>query len=275
MESLASLTPTLCSLFGVAPPALCRCPVLAPVVDAAARAFRGAPAEKCLLFAPDAIGLGLYRDYAEEFEEARRYAPSEIALRSVYPPKTPVCFASMFTGAPPEAHGIVTYEKPVLRCDTLFDALLRAGRRLALVAVAGSSMDSIFRDRALTYFSEEYDAEVTARAAALVAAGEHDVVVAYQQEYDDLLHASTPRSPEALQAVRRHVAAFATLAEAADRHWAASNRLLLWTPDHGAHLDPATGKGTHGDDFDDDMEVIHLYGFSPAARQQEIPAFSG
>jgi predicted AlkP superfamily phosphohydrolase/phosphomutase len=69
------------------------------------------------------------------FREVVSFAPIEISLQSVTPPKTPVCFASLFTGAAPDQHGIRKYEKPVLKCDTLFDALIRAGKRGAIVAV--------------------------------------------------------------------------------------------------------------------------------------------
>ena len=112
----------------------------------------------------------------------------QVELRSMTPPKTPVCFASMFTGAPPEVHGIRKYERPVLTCDTLFDALARAGKRAAIVAVRDCSMDIIFRSRPIDYFTEDYDPQVTERALELVRDGNHDFIVAYNQEYDDTLH---------------------------------------------------------------------------------------
>jgi hypothetical protein len=34
----------------------------------------------------------------------------------------------------------------VLACDTVFDALVRAGKKVAIVAVRDSSIDLIFRD---------------------------------------------------------------------------------------------------------------------------------
>lgn len=265
MNCITSFTPTLCRVLNVAPPTLSAAETLAGVVRIAAAAFDGAPAEKCLLYAPDAIGLDLYREHTALFEPAREHAPFEVRLRAVYPPKTPVCFASMFTGALPEAHGIHRYEKPVLRCDTLFDALIRAGMRVAIVAVEASSIDLVFRGREMDYFSEKYDREVTSRAVELLAAAGHDVIVTYHQEYDDALHDTTPRSARALRALKNHVESFATLSKAAARFWRRFNHLIAFTPDHGAHVDVDTGRGAHGDDVDEDMNVMHLYGVAPGS----------
>jgi hypothetical protein len=166
----------------------------------------------------------------------------------------------MFTGRPPASHGIRTYEKPVLRCETLFDRLVSAGKRVAIVAVRDSSIDRIFRGRAIDYFSERYDPEVTERTLRLLEEDRHDFVLAYHQEYDDTLHRTTPRSEEAVEALKKHVDAFVRLARAAHEHWAPYDRVLGFVPDHGAHVDPQTGKGTHGLDIPEDMEVRHFYG---------------
>jgi hypothetical protein len=234
----------------VGPPALSSAPPL-PLDGRAGRV---------LVYCPDAIGTALVRDFGDWFAPVRAAAPLAVELRSMVPPKTPVCFASMFTGAQPEAHGIAGPVRPVLRCDTLFDALVRAGKRVALVAVRGSSIDLIFRDRPLDYFSEAHDEQVTTRALALVAEDRHDLVVAYHQEYDDCLHRSTCRSPQALEAVKHHIAGFALLAGAANRSWAGHDRAVMFCPDHGGH--DSDGRGTHGDDVPEDMEVTHFFGLA-------------
>jgi hypothetical protein len=187
-----------------------------------------------------------------------------VQLRAELPSKTPVCFASMFTGAAPAAHGIRQYDKPVLTCDTLFDTLLSAGRRVAIVAVKDSSIDLIFRQRELDHFSEDYDPEVTARTLALLEQNEHHFILAYHQEYDDTLHRTTPFGAEALEAARRHVAAFAELADAARECWRDHSHAIAFTPDHGAHIDPESGQGTHGLDLPDDLDVWHYWGLGAA-----------
>ena len=62
------------------------------------------------------------------------------------------------------------------------------------MAVENSSIDLIFRSRRIDYFTETYDEEVVERTLNLVAADQHDFILAYQQEYDDKMHATVPRS---------------------------------------------------------------------------------
>lgn len=260
IPSIQSVTPALCRLLRVPVPALSVGPPPGSVTRAAHEIFSDRPATRCLVFAPDALGDHLFAHLPTLLQPVLREAPLAVSLRSVFPPKTPVCFASMFTGAAPADHGIRKYERPVLRCDTLFDAFLRAGKRVALVAVADSSMDVIFRSRGIEYFSERYDPEVTARTLTLIEEDRHDLIVAYQQEYDDRLHERSTFAPEALLAAGRHVASFTRLAERAAHCWRGHDRVLLFAPDHGAHVNAGTGKGDHGENIPEDMLLKHFYG---------------
>jgi hypothetical protein len=260
MNSIAAVTPTICGLMGVEPPRLSSAEALQRVLgDAKAKGVEG-KVRKVLIYAPDALGEGIYRDYEPLYNRVKELAPVEVKMRSVLPTYTPVCFASMFTGAEPEAHGIRRYEKPVLGCDTLFDAVSRAGMRVAIVAVRDYSIDLIFRGRAVDYYTETYDPEVLRRTLRLIDEGVHDLIVAYNQEYDDTMHRSTPRSPEAIKAFKRHLGAFSVLGEAFNEAYAAENRGIAFCPDHGTHVDPATGKGAHGTDAADDVDVRHFWG---------------
>jgi SAM-dependent methyltransferase len=262
VKSVAAVATTLCRLLGVDRPVMARAPALGEVVDAAPSRV-----ERMLFYAPDAVGASILDAHHLFAGRLAAVAPLRVELEAVRPAKTPVCFASMFTGAPPELHGIRKYEKPVLRVDTAFDALSRANRKVAIVAVTGSSMDLIFRNRPLGYYSEDNDAGVNRRALELIAADSVDLIVAYHQEYDDLLHKERPDSPAALEALERHVAAFETFCAAADRHWAARVRCCWFGPDHGAHANPETGLGEHGD-APEDGPVWHYVRFAavgPAA----------
>jgi predicted AlkP superfamily pyrophosphatase or phosphodiesterase len=251
---LRSVTATVCSALGAAPPEICDAPPFPAVADTRV--------ERVLIFAPDAIGTHLVTKYRDEFAPVLKHAPVQVPLRSIMPTKTPVCFATMFTGGLPEAHGIRKYEKPVLRCDTLFDALARAGRRAAIVATADNTIDLIYGEVNADRFSEPYDDEVLTRTLEVLQRDEHDLVVAYQQEYDDQLHRTAPESPECLAAMRRHIAAFDRLVRAAKQAWAGRPSLFFFTPDHGGHIDPETGRGTHGTDLPEDLEVTHFLGWS-------------
>ncbi len=271
VPTILAVTPTLCRLFGITPPALSSVAPLPPVLEAARERLGNRSAERGLIYAPDAIGDHLQPACPALFAEIARLAPVRVPLHAVYPSKTPVCFASMFTGALPAAHGIRKYERPILSCDTLFDALIRSGRRVAIVAVTDSSIDQIFRGRNLDYSSERYDPEVTTRARALIREDRHDLILAYHQEYDDRLHETTPFSESALRAFRHHVAAFRELNEAAERYWRHRDRVVLFAPDHGAHVDPESGTGTHGDDIPEDMELAHFYDIRSRDRSRPDP----
>ncbi len=260
MQLITSITPTLCLLMGLDPPGLSTDDVISEVVEAKRRIIGEPPVEKCFIYAPDAIGDATCRDYSADFETIARLAPLQIVLSSVMPTVTPVCFTSMFTGAMPDAHGIRRYEKPIIGCDTLFDALLRVVKKVAVVAVKESSIGLIFRNRSMSYFIEDYDEQVNERVLQLFRNDSYDFVLAYNQEYDDALHRTTHRSPEALRAMRNHLKSFEQLAKSFLNLYEDSTRLVLFSPDHGAHVDPETGRGSHGLDIPEDMEVRSFWG---------------
>jgi len=263
MSSITSVTPTICSLFGVKPPRDSGAKPVDSVLEEATKKLKGGNVEKALIYAPDAIGEGLYHDYKKLFSGVKKLAPLEVEMKSVSPTWTPVCFSSMFTGAQPAIHGITKYEKPVLSVDTLFDALARAKKKVAIVAVKGSSIDLVFRNRKINYYTEEYDPQVEARVLGILKEKDYDLILAYHQEYDDIMHGSTPRDQKALEAFRRHLKSFETLATAFNERYASKNRAVAFTPDHGTHIDPATGKGTHGTDSPEDIDVRHFWGINP------------
>ncbi len=234
------------------------------VIDAARPLLRGG-ARRVLVYAPDAMGRAQTRRFPRLRESILAYAPYAFPMRAAFPPKTPVCFAGMFTGAGSGVHGISRYEKPVLACDTLFDAVLRAGRRVAIAAVEDSSIDRLFRDRDIDYITGPDDASVQECALDLVREDRHDLVVVYHQAYDDALHAGDPFGPAALAAMDDHSRDFALLVEAALEHWVAHSSICVFAPDHGAHSNPETGRGDHGLDIPEDMEVEHFWRFEPAS----------
>jgi hypothetical protein len=121
----------------------------------------------------------------------------------------------------------------------------------------------MYRGRAVDYFPEVYDAAVVARATSLIEAGERDFVVAYNQEYDDMLHKYGPETKESIEALVRQCRNFERLAEAAHKGWRGCARMITFSPDHGGHFDAATGKGTHGQDRAEDMELFHFFGIWP------------
>ncbi len=259
MAKITAVTPTICQLMQITPPQT-RAAALPQVLGQAKNIFNGQAVQKCLIYAPDALGLFLLQDFYNEFNQVKKVAPVTADLESVMPTVTPVCFASMFSGALPEITGIKKYEKLVVKIETVFDVLHHAGKKVALVAVKDSSIDLIFREREIEYYSEPDDAAVAARTIALMEQKDIDFILAYNQEYDDYVHRTEPFSSECIQAMYKHIKTFLDLTEAFHQAWGEYNRAIAFTPDHGAHYDHERKKGMHGTDLPADLNVRHYWG---------------
>ena len=255
MQELTSLT-TLCA-------SLCKCMGVEPPehADKANDAFvnditGGKLVDKVVMYNPDAVGTWIVNKYAEKFVPVRETAPYELKMRTVFPPKTPVCFASMYTGALPAVHGIQKYVKPVVKIDTIFDALLRQGKKPAIVASKNSSLNHIFREREMDYYVVAYDKEATEKGIELIKEGKYDFLVIYNQEYDDSIHFTHPKSWKAKRALDHYAENFKRIGEAVA---ATGERTLLgYGPDHGVHREWYL-LGNHGKDIPKDMEISHFY----------------
>lgn len=256
VDSIRSVTPTVCRLMGLPVPASCASPPVAGVVEAGRAGATG----RVLVFCPDAIANNILDPRPELTARIRRQAPLQVQTTAEVPSLTPVCYASVFTGAPPEVHGIRRYERPVLKMETLFDVAIAAGLSPAIVAVKDSSIDLIFRGRAMDYFSEPSDEAVTERTCELISSGRHRLVVSYVCAHDDALHKHTPYAPEALAAAESNLGQFDRICACCRHFWSDTAWVTVFAPDHGSHVNPATGRGTHGDDCDDDLRVCHFYG---------------
>ena len=256
MYGIDSVTPTVCKLMGFNPPKGASAKPIKEII----KASKGKTIKKALLYAPDAIGEWLFQAHKPELKDVIAEAPLQVSVRSMVPSYTPVCYGSMFTGMEPAEHGITKYMKPVLQVETLFDAAYNAGLKVALIAVKDCSIDLIFRERKIDYYTEKYDPEVNQRVLDILENKDYDLIVAYNQEYDDLMHDSTPTDPAAIDAFRRHLKAFKVLTDAFNKRYSGVDRVIAFLPDHGTHVDPESGKGSHGTESPEDMEVRHFWG---------------
>lgn len=225
----------------------------------------GGKADRVLVYNPDCMGQWFWQKYTDKYIPVMKAAPLAVPLSTVMPSVTPVCFGSMYTGAMPAVHGIRTYAKPVITIDSLFDSAARSGKKAALVAVQDSSMARIFMNRPIDYYIEKYDGEVTERAMSLIEEDRYDLLVVYNQEYDDLIHETEIESPEALAAAFRHIDTFEKLTDAVRENWKDHSVMTVFAPDHGNHMD-WNGHGNHGEFREDDINIIHFYGAYPKAR---------
>ena len=219
--------------------------------------FEGERADRIFMYNPDAVAQWIFEKYTHYLTGAPKEGDLKLPFRTVMPSVTPVCFGTMYTGAQPEVHGIRKYEKPVIKIDTIFDALLRAGKKVAIIASKQCSIGNIFLERDLDYFHCDVD-KANAVAAELIIKDEHDFIVLYNGNYDAVMHKFGPESPEALAELRSNARAFATVSALIEKHWTHHNTLLGFAMDHGAH-EIDGGCGSHGLDMDEDLNILHLY----------------
>lgn len=255
--SLDTVAAALCEAMGIEKPAQAADanPLLTDAVKAA-----GIPAvDRILMYNPDAIALWLYQKYTALYAPVLRSTQLALPLASVMPSVTPVCFGTMYTGAQPQIHGIRSYAKPVIRIDTIFDALIRAGKRPAIVSTAGDSLSIIFLEREMDYYIYETIGEVNAKALELIEADQHDFIVVYNGNYDATMHRNAPEGEASLQALADNMQTFGRLAEKVKAHWKGHDTLIGFAPDHGCH-EIDGGLGSHGLDMTEDLNILHFYG---------------
>jgi len=214
-------------------------------------------AQRVILYHADAVGQYIWQKYTHLFAPVYRYTSLAIPFVSTVASVTPVAHASMYTGLDPEGHGIQTYTRPQLTCDTLFDRLIAAGKRVAIIAMNDSTFLHIFKGRKLDYFAVPNAAGIREKALELIAADCYDVISIHTFEYDNAAHAYGPESKEALNAVSMEAEIFAELAAAAKQ--LPHRTLLSYSPDHGQHLTEG-GAGSHGSKLIEDMNVLHFFG---------------
>ena len=219
----------------------------------------GGKIDRAVIYNPDAVAWWLYKKYPAKFRGAEAASDLALQMGSVMPSVTPVCFASMYTGVLPETHGIRKYEKPVLRQETLFDAFLRAGKTCAVVSTAGDSISRIFLERDMDYYIYKTVAAVNRKALSLAKQGKYDLTVIYNGNYDSRMHAKGPESPFALRALDANLDFYRRMTETVKKHAAGAHVLYGFCPDHGCH-EIDGGRGSHGLDMEEDMNVIHFYG---------------
>jgi predicted AlkP superfamily pyrophosphatase or phosphodiesterase len=178
------------------------------------------------------------------------------------PSVTPVCFGTMYTGAQPAVHGITKYMKPVIKIDTFFDALIRAGKKVAIIADTDCSMSRIFLEREMDYFIYDSLADINAKTIELIIEDKHDVIVSYNTHYDAKMHKYGPESVQALGELRANSELFAMYTKLIEKYWKGHDTLVGFAMDHGCH-EIDGGCGAHGLDMEEDLNIRHYYKVYP------------
>ncbi len=260
-QSLDGLCAALAYAMGIAPPEHAAQPVQA-LCDYVDKAFDGRKADRIFMYNPDAIGQWIAEKYPHLMKRVLENTDLQIPYTTVDPSVTPVCFATMYTGAQPEVHGLTEYRKKTLEIDTLFDALIRAGKKPVILAITGGSMDVLFRDRDMDYYCFKTIEEINAKAVELILADEHDFIVVYNSNYDQKLHHFGPERTETLAELRVNDSIFGMFSHLIRSRWKHHDTLMAFAMDHGCHHTPM-GEGLHGENIDPDMNILHHYRIYP------------
>jgi predicted AlkP superfamily pyrophosphatase or phosphodiesterase len=217
-------------------------------------------ADRIVMYHADAVPMYIYQKYTHIFAPVLRHIEITVPFLSTVESVTPVSHASMYTGVEPEVHGIKTYIRPCLTCDTLYDAFIRQGKRCAVVAMEDSSFLHIFKDRDMDYFELQTAEEVVDKACDLIRKDEHDLISIHVFTYDNFAHHFGPESITALDAIVYEAEQFDRLIKGIKEGWTGSHKTLYgYAPDHGQH-EIQNMKGVHGSMLPEDMNVIHFYG---------------
>ena len=221
----------------------------------------GGNADRVVLYHADAVGLYMWQKYTDKFAPVYKHTSVAVPFVSTVKSVTPVAHASMYTGKDPEGHGIHTYVRPQLTCETLYDRLISEGKRIAIIAMDDSSFLHIFAGRQLDYFVTDRNPEtIKQKALELIEKDEYDLISIHTFAYDSAAHAHGPESEKAINAMAAEAENFAVIAEALNRYKGKHRILLSYSPDHGQHLVEEKGKGLHGSTLIEDMNVLQFYG---------------
>lgn len=258
IDSVAS---TILSLLGIPKEAEMNEPIQ-NVLDAANQKANEHICDRVFMYNPDAIAQWVYNKYHDKlFAKAENNADLVQPMLSVFPPVTPVCFGSMYSGLQPAKHGIQSYEKPVLKCPTIFDSLINNGKKAAIVSTENDSISLIFLERNMDYFIYKTVKECNQKASELIKEDKYDCIVLYNTNYDYWMHRNSPTGPLAVRALKQNVNEFCALKKDIEDNWKGKHRTALaFAPDHGCHYWWGI-LGNHGENAPKDMNIVHLWSF--------------
>lgn len=263
-QSLDRLCASLAYAMGICPPE-CAAEASTQLNEYIDKVFAGEKADRIFMYNPDAVAEWIYRKYPALVQPAVSHAELEVPFQTVMPSVTPVCFGTMYTGAQPAVHGIRQYAKPVIKIDTIFDALIRAGKKPVIVSMTDCSMSKIYLERDMDYFIYDTVAEVNAKAAQIIMEDKYDFVVVYNTNYDFVMHKKGPESVDALAELKVNTEAFAMFSTMIERHWKHHSTLVGFAMDHGCH-EIDGNCGSHGLDMPEDLNIVHLFKGYPGEK---------
>ena len=219
----------------------------------------GGKADRVVMYHADAVGMYIWQKYTNRFAPVYEHTSLAIPFLSTVPSITPVAHASMYTGLEPKEHGIQNSFRPQLCCSTLYDELIRSGKKPVIIAQTDSSFHHIFKGRDMEYYEYDTINELQEKALDVIASDDYDLLSIHTFDYDTAAHHYGPESKDALNALSMEAQGFDRIAKALKKNSNGHRILLAYSPDHGQHLIPGDN-GIHGCLDIEDMNILHFFG---------------
>jgi len=193
------IAPTICSILGAAPPSMSQVPPLGQV----RRDLEGC--ESLLVVVFDGFGVAAWRRLRGAAPQLGKLAERRLVeMHAVPPPKTPVNFASMATGASIKVHRVAEKTDPI-RAETIFEVLRDSGLSTCVAARASGSPAHLFShlvDYPAVALSNT-DQEVFELAERTLSTHRPNLTLVQFLDIDGASHKFGPFSQAALEAVSR------------------------------------------------------------------------
>ena len=179
-------------------------------------------------------------------DRLRREGADYVNTSTVYPARTVTGFSSMFTGAPPKAHGMRSNFVPSLgvKCESVFESLRESGLKGRLVGIAhlvDAFGDDVETVTAVTH-NDEIDDALVARAKAVMERDAPDLLALQLLSVDQTGHARGSYNSEYLAKIEATDRKIEEFLDWCRGRGYLDNATVLITSDHGQGI----GIGGHG-----------------------------
>jgi len=260
---LTHVAATIADLFNVERPKQSEDPLL--YVEDTLRDLCREPFDRLFIQNPDCMAQWMMEKYPDAMYPVLKNTQISVPFSSVMPSVTPVNFGTIYTGAMPSVHGITEYRKPVITIDSLFDCLIRAGKKIALLGSKGCSMSNIWLERDIDYFVIDSEEDRAGKTRDLIIEDKYDVIVIWTGKYDTYDHKYGPEEAHSVSAFYQQGQLFDYFVDNIRRNWKKHNTMVCFATDHGCHAVEPTEEnhnhyGDHGSDDPKDLNVVHYYG---------------
>jgi predicted AlkP superfamily pyrophosphatase or phosphodiesterase len=243
--SMVSIAPTVSALLNIRRPAQSAGAVVSEIVNDMGHQDRIA------VVVLDAFGVATWKRYEELTPNFNLIATQHLLhVRSVLPPKTPVNFATIVTGAPSDVHKIRDRAEP-LTVETIFHVLSDVSMKSAAVGRTSSTV-GILLSKFADYkgiAASNLDEEVLQLAVKIVKEESPEFILIQFLDIDDTGHKFGLLGDEiraAASDIDRHLGELLS-------YLAEGSYGLIVLADHGAHQ--AGEKATHDGSSEDDLVV--------------------